>query len=85
MQMVSGENTAFFLGTKAILQAKRVYSVSNKYFILTHLILMVFGCCRQRKLAVKLHYKNSEDVVVHISFNMKKKEILKGKMNGLSL
>lgn len=49
------------------------------------LILMVFGCCKQRKLAVKLHYKNSEDVALHISFNMKKKEILNGKMNGLSV
>jgi len=38
-----------------ILQAKSVCCISSKCFVLTHSILMVFGCCRQRKQAVKLH------------------------------
>lgn len=47
--------------------------------------LIVFSCCSQRRLAVKLHYKNAEDVALHISFMMKNPEILKGKMNALSV
>lgn len=67
-----GENTALFCGEQYCRHVRHKRVFFKKCFVLMHLI--VFSCCSQRGVAVKLHYKNAEDVAPHINIIMKKQK-----------
>lgn len=56
------------LGTKGMFQAEQGFALfvtnARECFSLKHLFMMVFGCCRQRKSAVILHYEHSKDIAL---------------------